>query len=122
MSDEVKDKVFEEFNSLSVIFQAPSSTFVEKRAFFSDLEEEIKEGPSRREAGPGSVNHGAAATADLLGDELYDSTASLLGGDLGGGGVAEEASCGGGGGGGGGGGAEADLMLLWPSLTCYDLL
>lgn len=33
MTEEMKEAIFREFNSLSVVFSAPSSTFIEKRAY-----------------------------------------------------------------------------------------
>ena len=35
----MKEEIFREFNSLSVVFSAPSSTFVEKRAYHIEDEE-----------------------------------------------------------------------------------
>lgn len=40
MTSEVKDKIFSEFNSLSVIFMMPSSSFVEPKAYHSEEEVE----------------------------------------------------------------------------------
>ncbi|GAX84188.1 hypothetical protein CEUSTIGMA_g11611.t1 [Chlamydomonas eustigma] len=66
MTEEMRDMIFKEFNSLSVIFQAPSSTFVEKRAYHLTGEEEVA-----------VIATVPVETPDLLGD--VDQSTNLLG-------------------------------------------
>ncbi|KAG1664607.1 hypothetical protein FOA52_004482 [Chlamydomonas sp. UWO 241] len=71
LTDEARDAVFREFNSLSVIFRAPASTFVEQWGYHGSSDASGAPG-----AGPSTPP--PSAVADLLGD--VDATDFLLGG------------------------------------------
>jgi hypothetical protein len=67
---EAQEAIFQEFNSLSVVYQQPASTFVERTAYHATSSSE-----------PGSPVAGAAAAGDSIADSngvLADSTTNLL--------------------------------------------
>ena len=67
---EAQEAIFQEFNSLSVVYQQPASTFVERTAYHTTSSSE-----------PGTPTGAAAAAGDGLPDSngvLADSTTNLL--------------------------------------------
>ncbi|MEW5316344.1 MAG: hypothetical protein WDW38_007723 [Sanguina aurantia] len=77
MTQEARDRIFEEFNSLSVVYAAPASSFEDQRAYHSMApEEQLESGADMR---PDIL---AAEAPELLGDEatnlLGDFQADLL--------------------------------------------
>eukprot|EP00195_Chlamydomonas_chlamydogama_P008244 CAMPEP_0202904088 /NCGR_PEP_ID=MMETSP1392-20130828/27835_1 /ASSEMBLY_ACC=CAM_ASM_000868 /TAXON_ID=225041 /ORGANISM="Chlamydomonas chlamydogama, Strain SAG 11-48b" /LENGTH=846 /DNA_ID=CAMNT_0049591569 /DNA_START=246 /DNA_END=2786 /DNA_ORIENTATION=+ len=74
LTADMKDTIFQEFNTLSVVFSAPSSTFVERRAYHvEEEEEELRRGSETAaygQQGPAPDLLGGVDNAtNLLGDE-----------------------------------------------------